>query len=189
MLKEINDLPEFAYSMLSDTQYRLAREDIEKLKHNINYAESVLGKINDLLLPDTLHHGDLGTYNVRIVDGISIFYDWGYGGVSHPFFDTFRLLSSIRGKLPSEVPAKEKILDAYLQEWLEYGSHEELKKIFAAIDGLAGFYMMYCKYIRAKNLHLHYVENAEAINTDAMGLDHRYSTAATYLNRFINTNF
>jgi len=87
------------------------------------------------------------------------------------------------------VPAKEIIIDTYLCEWSDYGSHEELKRIFSAIDGLAGFYMMYCKYIRAKNLHRLYAENKEAVNTDANGLDNRYSTAATYLKRFLENDF
>lgn len=53
-----------------------------------------------------IHHGDLGAYNIRIVAGKSIFYDWGCGGVSHPFFDAFRLLHEIEKRTPSD--AKEK---------------------------------------------------------------------------------
>ena len=189
MLEEMRELPESAYKMLTDTQYRLTREETEKLKRNTEYAGTVLKSINGLILPDTIHHGDLGTYNVRVVDGKSIFYDWGCGGVSHPFFDTFRLLSSIGGKLSTDVPAKEIIINAYLREWSDYGSHEELKQIFSAIDGLAGFYMMYCKYIRARNLHRLYAGNMEAANTDALGLNDRYKTAAIYLKRFIENDF
>lgn len=189
MLEEMKDLPEFAYKMLLNTQYRITRNETEKLKRNIEYTRTVLESIKDLVLPDTIHHGDLGTYNVRVVDGKCIFYDWGCGGVSHPFFDVFRLLSSIKGKLPSDVPAKEIIIDTYLREWLEYGSHKELKNIFTAIDGLSGFYMAYCKYIRARNLHLLYAENKDAKNTDALGLNDRYNTAATYLKRFIEKSF
>ena len=136
------------------------------------------------------YHGDLGTYNVRIVDGKAIFYDWGCGGVSHPFFDTFRLISQVVRKLPGEVDSpKEVIISAYLREWLEYGSHEELKNIYAAIDGLAGFYMAYVKYIRARNLHLLYSEKPEALSQEGMWLDMRYETAAIYLKRFIGNKF
>lgn len=189
MLEELKDLPETAYKMLSDTQYRITRDETEKLKRNTEYVKSVLASIKNSCLPDSLHHGDLGAYNVRVADGKCIFYDWGCGGVSHPFFDTIRLLSSIRNKLPTDVPAKEIIINAYLQEWSEYGSYEELKTIYTAIDGLAGFYMAYCKYIRARNLHLSYVEKTEAISEDGLGLDRRYSTAATYLKRFIENDF
>jgi hypothetical protein len=119
MLEEMRELPESAYKMLSVTQHRLTREEAEKLKRNTEHARTVLESINGLILPDTIHHGDLGTYNVRIVDGKSIFYDWGCGGVSHPFFDTFRLLSSIRGKLPTDVPTKEIIIATYLKRFIE----------------------------------------------------------------------
>jgi hypothetical protein len=123
------------------------------------------------------------------VNGKSTFYDWGCGGVSHPFFDTFRLLQSIRGKLPADVPAKEIIIDTYLREWSDYASHDELKNIYLEIDGLAGFYMAYVKYIRARNLHLSYTGKADSIFADGLGLNKRYETAATYLKRFILNDF
>jgi len=189
MLKELDELPEIAYTMLSDTQYRITRDETEKLKQNAEHIKMVLKSIHHSCLPDTIHHGDLGTYNVRIIDGKSIFYDWGCGGVSHPFFDTFRLLSSIRGKLPADVSSKEMIIDTYLGEWLEYGSREELNSIFRVIDGLAGFYMAYVKYIRARNLHFSFAVKPEAISADGLGLDMRYSTASTYLKRFIANEF
>jgi hypothetical protein len=184
-------LPETAYKMLLNTQYKISLEETKKLKQNSEYVARVLESVNNSCFPDTIHHGDLGTYNVRIVEGKSIFYDWGCGGVSHPFFDSFRLLSSIRNKLPTDVPAKEMIIDAYINEWLDYGSHEEIKNIFKAIDGLAGFYMAYVKYIRARDLHLAFAENIEtkAITADGLGLDKRYETVAIYLKRFIGNNF
>ena len=189
MLGELRDLPESAYEMLSSTPYKITRSEAEKLKQNAEHVRIVLESIENRLLPNTIHHGDLGSYNVRVVDGKSIFYDWGCGGVSHPFFDTFRLLSAIKGKLPTDLSAKEIIVDAYLQEWLEYGSHDEIKNIFTAIDGLAGFYMAYVKYIRARNLHLSYTRKTEMTSSDAVGLDRRHETASIYLKRFLENSF
>jgi len=189
MLDELEDLSETAYKMLSDTQYGITRNETEKLKRNAEHVTTVLESIKDSCLPDTIHHGDLGTYNVRIIDGKAVFYDWGCGGASYPFFDTFRLLSSIRGKLPTDIPAKEIIIDTYVREWAEYGSYEEIKNIFTAIDGLAGFYMAYVKYIRARNLHISFAEKPEAISANGLGLYRRYETAAIYLRRFIENDF
>ena len=189
MLEDLKDLPETAYKMLSDTPYRITHEDAEKLKQNAEYAAGVLESINNTCIPDTIHHGDLGMYNIRIVDGKSIFYDWGCGGVSHPFFDTFRLLSSIIKKLPNDVPTKEIIMDAYIREWLDYGSYEEIKNIFTAIDGLAGFYMAYVKYIRTRDVHLSFANNTEAIAAHCLEPNNRYATAATYLRRFIGNKY
>ena len=187
MIKELGSLPESAYEMLSNTQYKITRDETEKLKHNCGYVTSVLEFINNTL-PDTIHHGDLGMYNVRITDDSCVFYDWGCGGVSHPFFDTFRLLSTIQRKLPAE-SAKEIILKAYLREWSDYKTYNELTKIFASVDGLAGFYMMYCKFIRARDLHQSYTEKPDLISADGLGLDKRYETAAIYLKRFIKNEF
>jgi len=189
MLKELDDLPESAYKMLSDTQHRITRDEMEKLKQNTEYVAKVLEAVKDSDLPDTIHHGDLGTYNVRVVDGKCIFYDWGCGGVSHPFFDTFRLLSSIRGKLPADIPAKELIIDTYAREWLNYGSYEEISNIFSTIDGLAGFYMAYVKYVRARNEHLLYAGITEEIPAAVAWLNNRYETSSIYLKRFIENNF
>ena len=189
MLNDLSDLPQTSYEMLSDTQYRITQQETIKLKQNVEHVKTVLESIHNLLLPDTIHHGDLGTYNVRVVDGECIFYDWGCGGVSHPFFDTFRLMYTIRGKLPADIPAKEIITDAYLREWSEYGSHKELKNIFNAIDGLARFYMAYVKYIRTRNLHTTYAANPDAISADGLGLDMRYATAAENLKEFIEYDY
>ena len=149
---------------------------------------AVVESIKSSCVPDTIHHGDLGTYNVRITDEGCIFYDWGCGGVSHSFFDTFRLLYSIRAKLPTHVPATDIIINAYLKEWSDYGSHDQLKSLFAAIDGLAGFYMAYVKYIRARNAHIAFAKNPGAAPMDE-SLDRRYETAAIYLREFIEHSF
>jgi hypothetical protein len=93
MLRELNSMPETVYKMLSGTRHNFTENDLEKLTNAIKHIIAVLKPINGLLLPDTLHHGDLGAYNVRITGKDCIFYDWGCGGVSQPFFDTCRLLS------------------------------------------------------------------------------------------------
>jgi len=185
MLKEMNDLPEFAYEMLCDTPYRMTQTEMEKLENYIDHAKIVLEFINTSYIPNTVHHGDLGAYNVRIIDENCIFYDWGCGGVSHPFFDTVRLLYSSRRKFPTDVPAKAMIIDAYLCEWEEYASLEILQDLFAKMEGLLEFYMAYVKYIRAKNLHLSCFEKTEL--TDDVSLDRRYETTAIYLREFLES--
>ena len=189
MLKELKDLPELAYKMLSETPYSITRDETEKLKQHTEHVTNVLESVKNACIPDTIHHGDLGTYNVRVVDGESIFYDWGCGGVSHPFFDTFRLLYSIKGKLPTDIPAKEKIIDTYVREWIDYGSYEEVNNIFTAIDGLAGFYMAYVKFIRARNEHLLYAGKTDEIPAAAGWLNNRYEISSIYLKRFLENNF
>jgi len=72
---------------------------------------------------------------------------------------------------------------------LDYGNYEELKNIFTAIDGLAGFYMAYVKYIRTRDVHISFDNNMEAIAEHCLEQNNRYATASTYLKRFIANDF
>jgi len=189
MLEELDGLPDTACEMLLGTQYRLSQDEIERLKRNVAHVKVALDELKVSHIPNTIHHGDLAAYNVRIIDGKSIFYDWGCGGVAHPFFDTFRLLGNVRKKFPTDIPAKQIIVDTYIREWLEYGCYEELKGMFEAVGGLAGFYMAYVKYVRARNLHLSFAGKEGVATGDAVGLDRRYETAAIYLRRFLEHNY
>ena len=99
-------------------------------------------------------------------------------------------MNSIRRILPSDIPAKEIIVDAYLREWSEYGSHEDLKSVFTAVDRLLGFNVMFfLKYIRTRDLHLANADKVDAISANSRALAKRYENFALYLNRFINDRF
>jgi len=173
----INDLmrfPEDVHEMLLGTQYELTLDEKKKLAHNTECVIAMLKSIDSAGLPDTIHNSDMADYNVRCVDDNYIFYDWDWGGAAHPFFNMSRLLHSIERLLPSDIPAKEIIIDAYLREWVEYASIEELKRIFSIVDRLLGFSVMFfLKYVRTKPSY-----------------SERYKNFSLYLKRFINfSNF
>ena len=187
IINELQDFPNYVYGMLSDTRHKISMGEKEKLAQNARSVAELLKSVNNCI-PDTIHNSDIGAYNVRHVNGKFIFYDWVWGGVSHPFFAMSRLLGSINKILPADVPAKEVIVNAYLCEWAEYGSYEELKDIFEKIDRLYVFHVMFfVKYIRRRHEYLQYAGKADAISAESRWLDKGYENLALYLRRFINS--
>ena len=188
-IKELNNFPEAAYQMLQGTPYAITLEDKAKLAHNTGRTKSMLRFIDNLQIPSTIHNSDMAAYNTRFTGGKYIFYDWVWGGAGHPFFGMSRLLNTVKKMLPN-LSAKEIIIDIYLNQWLEYGSYEELKQAFTAVDRLQGFSVMFfLKYVRTKDMHLLFAGKAKALSAEGRALDKRYQNFALYLNRFLNDVF
>ena len=92
--------------------------------------------------------------------------------------------------LPAGIPAKEIAVDAYLREWQEYGSREELKSIFTAADRLLGFSVMYfLKYVRTRDMYLRYDGKTGALSANGGVLEKRCQSFTFYLKKFINDDF
>ena len=189
VINELRHFPNDAYDMLLATPYKISLSDKEKLIANTECVMKMLTSIPNHV-PDTIHNCDMAAYNVRCVDGKYIFYDWALGGASHPFFAMSRLLDNIRRALPADIPAKEIIVDAYLREWSEYGSHNELRDIFITINKLLVFHVtFFLKYIRTRMIHIECAGKVEPLSAESGWLDERYKNFALYLNRFIDEDF
>jgi hypothetical protein len=92
------------------------------------YAE-LCGRLIDGGVPATLQHDDLHDANVFVEGDRHRFFDWGDASVSHPFIS---LLVSLRvaGQaldVPNGHPVLLRLRDAYLDEWRDHGSPEELR--------------------------------------------------------------
>jgi hypothetical protein len=64
-------------------------------------------------VPDTLVHGDLFGGNIAGPEGQFVFFDWGQGCVSHPFFDAIHFLDEEEILTPTA-------RDAYLSCWTQH---------------------------------------------------------------------
>ena len=189
IINELKKFPHDVCSMLSGTQHEVTLDEKKKFMNNTECATKILKSISNII-PYTIHNSDLGTQNVRVVDGKYIFYDWAWGGVSHPFFSASCLLNALKRKLPADIDAKENIVDAYLREWAEYGHHETLKNIFIFIDSLITLNVaFFLKYIRTRPLHFLLREKADISHAEKLTLDERYKSFAFYLKRFIDKDF
>jgi fructosamine-3-kinase len=86
-------------------------------------------------LPLTLLHGDLHMNNVAAGPRRPVFFDWTDACVGHPFFD---LITVAHGAIPlpgaSSNESRTRLRDAYLSAWTDYGSPEQLKEIWRAVE-------------------------------------------------------
>jgi len=98
----------------------------------VSELESHCDELGEGPLPQTLVHGDLHPWNV-MVDGDELrIFDWSDACVSHPLFDLPTFLT--RADDPS---ARERLLDAYLDEWGDIASRDELRTMYALALPLA----------------------------------------------------
>lgn len=140
IIDKLNELPEKIFHFLAGTKYKLTEEDIKKFEQNMKSMGNMLKTISDTRIPDTVRCGDFRPGNIREAGGQYIFYDWSWGSISNPFAEIsiflHMVITVVGGNLPANVSAKDSLVDAYLREWLEYGTYEELKNVFTVLDDL-----------------------------------------------------
>jgi aminoglycoside phosphotransferase (APT) family kinase protein len=83
-------------------------------------------------IPETLHHDDLGPGNVLDrTNGQFVSFDWGDSAVTHPFCSAFIPLRVARLVYDAPLQVLERLRDAYLARWLEFGPLEHLRTAFS----------------------------------------------------------
>lgn len=98
-----------------------------------------LQRLTKFKIPDTLCHGDLRPGNIRVINGTFALYDWGMSIYAHPFYDLLHFLHVIRRQLSNE--AKDRIMKAYLSQWMAIESNENLLEAFTLLEQLGDFFM------------------------------------------------
>lgn len=82
-------------------------------------------------LPEALHHDDLGPGNVLVgSDGRFVFADWGDSAVAHPFCSAFIPLRVARLVYDAPGPVLDRLREAYLTRWLDYGPAGRMREAF-----------------------------------------------------------
>jgi len=185
ILENLSAFSQKAFEILQGTQHEITQSDLTKLARNIASATAMLKPIMNLPIPDTIQHGDVRPGNIRVVDGNYMFYDWAWGAVSHPFIEASQFLNIIKKNLPSGIPAQEILLDAYLREWLAYGSYEELKSAFAVLDDLKELFMAYVDCLWLETIVSMCGEGIEAMSADGWLLERRMYYFAKVLHIFL----
>lgn len=103
------------------------------------YAE-MCTELAESKIPATLHHDDFHDANVFVPGGRYAFSDWGESCLAHPFFTMLVTLRSIAYRFDLAYGSAEndfvfapeilRLRDVYLSCWPEYGSREELLRVF-----------------------------------------------------------
>lgn len=184
ILDKLDTFPQKSFEMLKGTQYEISKDELAKLSDHITTAAALLKSINHIPVPDTIHHGDVRPGNIRVVDGNYIFYDWSWGAISHPFIEIVSFLHIIRRTLPNE-SAKEMLIDSYLQEWLSYGTLNDLKYAFSTLSVLKDLFFALVDYDWVEAIKRSSNESIDFMSADGWLLERRNYYFANVLRRFI----
>ena len=82
-------------------------------------------------VPATIHHDDLGPGNALLgPDGRFVYFDWAESAVAHPFCSLFIPLRAARLLYDAPDVILDRLRDAYLSCWPEYGTPQRLRGDF-----------------------------------------------------------
>jgi hypothetical protein len=108
----------------------LKADEIARLRASAPRLRAMIVDLAALGMPESLVHGDLHPWNVGIVDGQPVVFDWTDGCIAHPYFDIVVFL----GQIPKESYApevRERIRSTYLEEWRDVASRPRLERALA----------------------------------------------------------
>jgi hypothetical protein len=138
-------------------------------------------------IPSTIQHGDLRPCNIRVVEDSYIFYDWAWSAISHPFIDISQFLHIIRGTIPDD--SKDFLVNAYLNEWVEHGTFEQLKSAYLIINELKELFMAFSDYQWLVGIFNECNGKIDEMSADGWLLKRRYYYFSRILKRFIEKEF
>ena len=186
ILGKLNAFPAKSFEILKGTQYELSKDEFGKLSKHILAAISLIKSIKLIQIPSTIHGGDVRPGNIRVIDGKYIFYDWAWGAVAHPFIEIVSFLHIIRRALPDEL-AREMLIDSYLQEWVDYGTWDDLKYAFFVLTSLKDLFFALVDYDWVEAIKLSSDEPIASMSADGWLFERRCYYFANVLRRFIAT--
>ncbi|RBY89132.1 aminoglycoside phosphotransferase family protein [Blastococcus sp. TBT05-19] len=109
----------------------IAPEVRERVVVDLGAYARACRELADGSVPASVQHDDLHDANVFVADGRHRFFDWGDASVSHPFLVllvTLRFAARVLD-LPDGDPALVRLRDAYLDQWLDFGTVAELRQL------------------------------------------------------------
>lgn len=189
ILSDLNDFPQKAFDILLQTKYKITHDEKHKLEQNVKSAIKLFDVVKSTPIPDIIQNGDVRPGNIRVVGNDIIFFDWAWGAVSHPFLEPASFLHIIRRSLPADISAKNILVETYLNEWLEYGTQDELKAVFTILDDLKELFWAYTDYIWVEDIYSASNEPVETMSADGWLLERRNYYFESVLRRFINKDF
>jgi hypothetical protein len=119
--------------LLVDREDGLDAGQHERLLASVPEVETLCVELAAVGIPETVQHDDLHDGNVFLRDGEYLVFDWGDSCISHPFHTLAVTLRAAAWRFDLEPgdPRLERMRDAYLEPFGEYGSRAELLAAFA----------------------------------------------------------
>lgn len=119
-----------------DASPELRPAERDKLVDLIPTFHSLLDRLADLGIPETLVHADFHPWNVQRDGSRLVIFDWSDACVGHPFFD----VPTFTDRTEDEA-ARTAMKSAYLAEWSDVASPEQLAEALAISEPLAQLHL------------------------------------------------
>lgn len=123
-----------------DKDYGITTLEYQSLLELMPKIKKLCDELDSFNIPNTIEHGDMHPFNIAFLNNKPIFYDWSDCSISHPFFSLRSFTYSFfdkQGKELKNVPfikdceyPYQKIVKAYLEEWEDFESKENLIDAF-----------------------------------------------------------
>lgn len=113
--------------------------DLKELEQKLPRIESILEQLANSKIPNVIGNEDFRSGNIRIHNGEFIYFDWSATVITHPFFGlNYFLNRMIRGarddafrwRIDLEDPMRSPLAQAYLVQWSDYATADEIKTDF-----------------------------------------------------------
>jgi Phosphotransferase enzyme family len=150
----------FEALLAEDALLRIGHEDglthaeVDRLHAFVPELTALWRRLAALGVPETLQHDDLHDGNIFVRDGEYLFFDWGDCCISHPFHTlvvTMRVIAW-RLDLPPGGPDLLRLREAYLEQFVGYGSSAELTEAadLAQVTGTVARTLAWRRFLNAR---------------------------------------
>lgn len=108
----------------------LSEHEFTILRRSQPVLEEACRRLIEGPIPLSLDHGDFWPGNIFASDHRITLFDWSDSAITHPFFSLVMAADEIEEHLGCGPEASRQVIDAYLGEWTDFASLEELLLIF-----------------------------------------------------------
>jgi tRNA A-37 threonylcarbamoyl transferase component Bud32 len=117
----------------------MTREDIDSVRQSLPLVAELCRRLETYRIPSSIEHGDLHDNNILVGDASMAVSDFGDATIAHPFFSLACFLYSFRNKHADILDGAtlDALRQAYLEEWLSFGTMEFLESAFRITDMLS----------------------------------------------------
>lgn len=122
------------YDLLHGYQPPISELELSEIQFAAPQLRDMCFEVESYGVPCTLEHGDLHPGNIRITENGTVFFDWAWSYITHPFLGAVGLLYKASKYQPGIAEASLRLRDDYLEVWTEYGTMEQLRELFSLID-------------------------------------------------------
>lgn len=137
-------LPSLEEAMLEPDEHVGARIDAARLRQIAGLIREATQRLEDIGIPDTLIHCDIGFENILAGPEGCVFIDWAHAGVGHPFITLENLCSQFaqHHEVRNLIPL---LQESYLRVWEDRLSLDRLREALAFAPLVALASLLCCR--------------------------------------------